>query len=213
MVRSGWSISFSRAACPPRIPRLRAERNDARNQLVAVLAWNHFAVRQVHDTRPGCWWCRGRCRLSWPVHANSIWNMIAFLRGYQCHSHGCWTYLAAIAASASNHVTRADFLRHAVIPDIVRDPASLEFAKRSRVVLRELDAAAGLFARIRELPELRQLRTRRFVAVSQLFERHVQLEDFFEQFGRNVFRSLLADVEAFGFSRYSARCIGSRSVR
>ncbi len=35
----------------------------------------------------------------------------------------------------------------------------------------------------------------------RLFERHVQLEDFFQQFGRHIFRPLLADVEAFEFQQ------------
>ncbi len=29
------------------------------------------------------------------------------------------------------------------------------------------------------------------------FQRHVELEDFFEQFGRNIFRALFADIETF----------------
>ena len=32
-----------------------------------------------------------------------------------------------------------------------------------------------------------------------LFERHVELENFLEEFGRNVFRGLLPDIEALEF--------------
>ena len=34
-------------------------------------------------------------------------------------------------------------------------------------------------------------------AASAFLDRHVELENFFQQFGRNVFRALFADVEAF----------------
>jgi hypothetical protein len=60
---------------------------------------------------------------------------------------------------------------------------------------------------------LLQLRPRRIVPAAHLLQRHVQLEDLFEQLRRNVFGALLADIETFQLSKYCARLIGSFSVR
>ena len=44
-----------------------------------------------------------------------------------------------------------------------------------------------------------------FIPFRCFLEKHVQFEHFFEQFRRNIFRSLLADIESFLRSKYSAR--------
>ncbi len=55
----------------------------------------------------------------------------------------------------------------------------------------------GLGQHAREiLLGLLQLRTRGIVAAAHLLQRHVQLEDLFQQLRRHVLRALLADVEA-----------------
>lgn len=81
------------------------------------------------------------------------------------------------------------------IPDFTEN-----VSRWGRVVLREerLKLLVGFREHVCEiLLGLFQLRTRGIVTAAHLLQRHIQLEDLFQKFRRDVFRTLLADVKAF----------------
>ena len=80
-----------------------------------------------------------------------------------------------------------------------RDPA------RHRTCANSAAAAASISARMpaKRFSRLLQLRTRGIVAAPQLFQRHVQLEDFFQQLRRHIFGRCSPISKPSSFSRYS----------
>ena len=123
--------------------------------------------------------------------------------------------LSAFSTSRTQILDIPPAVQHAadLLQDLlaVRSPAS-----RRRISRKEISSSVDpcRLHPLEVLARLLELWPLRFVARSQFFEHHVQLENFFEQLRRHIFRPLLADIgNPSSLSRYSARFTGSLSVR
>ena len=186
-MRSGWSISSCARGVADDDLAVRRERNHAGHQLVAVFAEDHFGLGQVHP--------RDQAVGGAEVDADYVVVVVKLDLEHSSVSIRFDMYFRRFSsprrsrqrfAVVGRHPTRANFVLQFGV-DLAR--ACLRTAARGR---------------------LRQ----RSVAAFSFFERHVEFEDFFQQLRRNVFRALLADIEAFEFQQIHRHArSGSRSVR
>ena len=178
-MRSGASIrSAARGVADNRLRRLR-ERHDGGNEFVAIVSRDHFGCVQVQVGHQAV----GGAEVD-AYDAVGFVTEVNLEHGSVCEC-AVRIRLKSVATRLLTYFRR--FSRARTLPGVPGWAASSYSSKLRRQLL--VDVSLAFFRKL--------ALSFRYGPGVRFFERHVELEDFFEQFRRNLFRLLLADIEAF----------------